>query len=166
MSAWRRVYQPTSRTSRAGAAGPDPFRQGRKDAQWPGMPSPEPLTVRVDSGPHPLAVTAVKAVHSAVFLAELAAILWLVITGILGRRDRTVALAAVAVAVEAAVFCGNGRTCPLTPLTERLGASRGAVSDIFLPDVVARTIPTWSMALVALAAVLHARSVLRSSRRR
>ncbi len=113
----------------------------------------------------PGALVAIKTLHSGIFLIELSAILWLVVTGIVGRRDRTVAAAAAAVAVEAAVFLGNDRTCPLTPLAERLGATRGEVSDIFLPDVVARTIPTWSSALVALAALLHARTALWSRRR-
>jgi hypothetical protein len=43
-------------------------------------------------------------------------------------------------------------------LSESLGASHGSVSDIFLPDAVARTIPIWASALVVLAALLHARS--------
>ncbi len=108
-----------------------------------------------------LAVVAVKGIHTAAFLVELSSILWRVVTGVTGRRDRTVAIAAGAVAVEAAVFVANDQVCPLTPLAERVGASRGGVSDIFLPDVVARTIPIWSTALVAFAAVLHARSALR-----
>lgn len=109
-----------------------------------------------------LAVVVIKTVHTAIFFLELASIGWLVITGLFGRRDRTVVLAAGAVVAEAAVFRGNDRVCPLTPLTERLGASRGAVLDIFLPDVVARTIPIWSSALIVFAAVLHARSALRA----
>ena len=112
-------------------------------------------------GAHPLAVAAIKTVHTAVFLVELSSIGWLVGSGLIGRRDRTVALAAVAVAMEAVVFFGNDRVCPLTHLTERLGATRGSVSDTFLPDVVARTIPIWSSALVVLAALLHARTALR-----
>jgi hypothetical protein len=116
------------------------------------------------AGRHPLAVAAVKTVHTAIFLGELLSIGWLVVTGLRGRRDRTVAVAAGAVAIEAAVFLGNDRVCPLTPLTQRLGATRGAVSDIFLPDAVARTIPIWSSALVGLAALLHARSALQAAR--
>ncbi len=111
-------------------------------------------------------VVVVKFIHSAIFVAELSAILWLVLTGLVGRRDRTVVMAASAVALEAVVFCGNGRTCPLTPLAERLGATRGSVSDIFLPDAVARTIPIWSTALVILATLLHVRSALTRSRGR
>jgi hypothetical protein len=78
----------------------------------------------------------VRAVHSGVFLVELAAIMWLVVTGITGRRDRTVAVAGGLVAAEAAVFVANSGICPLTPLAERLGARRGSVADIFLPDAM------------------------------
>jgi hypothetical protein len=113
---------------------------------------------------HPRAVVAVKAVHTAVFLVELASIGWLVATGLAGRRDRTVAVAATAVALESAVFLANDGVCPLTPLTQRLGAERGGVSDIFLPDVVARTIPIWSTALIGLACILHLRAATRRRR--
>ena len=97
----------------------------------------------------------VQADHSTIFWAELGSIVWLVVTGISGRRDRSVAVAATLVAVESAVFVANDRVCPLTPLAERFGASSGSVSDIWLPDVVARTIPYWTVPLVALGAVLH-----------
>jgi hypothetical protein len=107
---------------------------------------------------HPVAIAAVKTVHSAIFLVELASIGWLVMSGVLGRRDRTVAVATGAVVVEAAVFLANDGVCPLTPVAERLGASRGGVSDIFLPDAIARTIPIWSSALLVVAALLHVRS--------
>ena len=108
------------------------------------------------AAPHPLARDAVKAVHTGVFGMELAAIGWLVVSGLLGRRDRSVLLAAAAVAVEAAVFVANDGVCPLTPQTERLGATHGSVSDIFLPDGIARTIPIWSTALLVFAAIAHA----------
>jgi hypothetical protein len=111
-------------------------------------------------------LTAVRALHSAIFLVELAAILWLVVTGIVGRRDRTVAVAGCLVAVEAAVFVANSGVCPLTPLAERLGARRGSVSDIFLPDAIARTIPIWSSALVGLGIALHVRHLARQRRLR
>jgi hypothetical protein len=103
----------------------------------------------------PLALAGVKALHSAIFVVELGAILWLVASALAGRRDRTVGLAAAAVAAEACVFLANDHVCPLTPLSERLGARSGSVSDIFLPDALARTIPIWSSALVTFAGVLH-----------
>ena len=105
---------------------------------------------------HPVAVVAVKSIHTAVFGGELASIAWLVVSGWRGRRDRTVGIAAAAIAAETAVFLANRGVCPLTPLTERLGAADGSVSDIFLPDAVARTIPIWSSALIAFGVLLHA----------
>lgn len=113
---------------------------------------------------HPLAVVAVKTVHTAIFFGELSSIGWLIASGLQGRRDRTVAVAAGAVGAEIAVFLVNDGVCPLTPLTVRLGAADGSVSDIFLPDAVARTIPIWSSLLVALGIALHARPLLRRAR--
>jgi hypothetical protein len=113
---------------------------------------------------HPVAVAALKTIHTVIFAGELSAILWLVVSGLVGRRDRTVGIAAAAVAVEAAVFLGNDGVCPITPLTERLGAVHGSVSDIFLPDAVARTLPTWSTALLVIAGLLHLRALVVSRR--
>ena len=39
----------------------------------------------------------------------------------------------------------------------RTGAPRGSVSDIVLPDLLARTIPVWSTALLVIAGLLHVR---------
>ena len=111
-------------------------------------------------------LTAIRAVHSAVFLAELGSILWLLATGITGRRDRAVAVAAALVAAESAVFVANAGVCPLTPLAERHGAASGGVSDIFLPDAVARTIPIWATSLVVLATGLHVRGFVAERRAR
>ncbi len=108
----------------------------------------------------PAAVAALKSIHTLIFAGELVAILWLVVSGLLGRQDRTVGIAAMAVAAEAAVFLANDGVCPITPLTERLGAAHGSVSDIFLPDAVARTIPIWSTGLLAIAGLLHIRAVV------
>ena len=106
----------------------------------------------------------VRAIHSAVFLVELWAILWLVVTGALGRGGRSVRVAALLVAAESAVFLGNRGVCPLTPLAERYGAERGNVSDIFLPDALARTVPLWSTPLVLLGVALHGRAWARRRR--
>ena len=116
------------------------------------------------SGPMDARLVAIRTVHSIIFLAELGSILWLLVTGIIGRRDRSVGVAAVLVAVESAVFVANAGTCPLTPLAERYGASSGSVSDIWLPDAVARTIPYWTIPLVILGAALHVRGALAGRR--
>jgi hypothetical protein len=117
----------------------------------------------VTRGERQAALIAIKATHSALFVGILGAILWLVGTGVAGRRDRTVALAAIVVATEAGVFVANRGVCPLTPLAARYGARAGSggVSDIFLPDALARTIPLWSSALLLIAAGLHLHRLLR-----
>ena len=117
------------------------------------VPQPRPA-----GPPRPIALLLVRSLHSAVFVAELWAILWLVVTGLVGRRDRSVAGAFVLVAAESAVFVANRGTCPLTPMAERYGAPDGRVSDIFLPDALARTIPQWSIPLVGLGVALHLRA--------
>ena len=66
----------------------------------------------------------VRAVLAEVFLVELGAILWLVVTGVTGQRDCTVAVTGGLVAAEAAVFVANSGVCPLTPLAEQLGLRR------------------------------------------
>ena len=106
-------------------------------------------------------LVAIRAVHSVIFLVMLGAIGWLVATGFVGRRDRSVGVAATLVATESAVFVANRGVCPLTPLAERHGARDGRVSDIFLPDAIARTIPFWATPLVVLGAVLHLRGLAR-----
>jgi hypothetical protein len=105
-----------------------------------------------------VAVAALKTVHTVIFVGELAAIGWLLVSGLAGRRDRTVGIAAAAVAVEIVVFVANDGVCPITPLTERLGAEHGSVSDIFLPDALARTTPIWATALLVTAGLLHLRA--------
>jgi hypothetical protein len=114
-------------------------------------------------GERQAALFAIKATHSALFLGILGAILWLVGTGVTGRRDRSVALAAIVVAAEFGVFVANHGVCPLTPLAERYGAARGSggVSDIFLPAALARSTPVWSSALLVIAAGLHAHRLVR-----
>lgn len=106
-------------------------------------------------------LVAIRAVHSAVFWVELVSIGWLLVSGLVGQRDRSVALAATLIAAEGVVWVANDRVCPLTPLAERYGAEDGSVSDIWLPDVVARTIPQWSIPLVAVSVVLHLRGARR-----
>jgi len=105
------------------------------------------------------ALFAIKSVHSAIFLVLLGSILRFTADGLRGRFDRATAVAAGLVAIEIGVFLANRGRCPLTGVAEGLGAEDGRVSDIFLPDPIARTLPVWSTAilLVGLAGHLRAR---------
>jgi|KBSMisStaDraftv2_1062788.scaffolds.fasta_scaffold1351103_2 hypothetical protein len=125
-------------------------------------PAHPPDAAVVTEARHPIAIIALKSVHTLIFAGELSAILWLVVSGLIGRRDRSVGIAAIAVAVEATVFLANDGVCPITPMTEHMGAADGSVSDIFLPGAVARTTPIWSVSLLAIAGLLHVRALRRA----
>jgi hypothetical protein len=65
---------------------------------------------------------------------------------------------------ESAIYVSNNQVCPLTPLAEELGAERGSVVDIFLPDWFSRRIPLAGSGALILGLVLHLRTWLRRSR--
>ncbi|MEZ4501564.1 MAG: hypothetical protein R3C39_02965 [Dehalococcoidia bacterium] len=88
-----------------------------------------------------LAIVAIKTVHSAIFLANSAAILHICWAGVLNRPSRFTRIALVLASLESAVFVLNRGRCPLTQVVEGLGAEDGRVSDIFLPRWLADRIP-------------------------
>jgi hypothetical protein len=61
---------------------------------------------------------------------------------------------------ETAIYASNNQVCPLTPLAEELGAERGSVVDIFLPDWFSRRIPLLGSAAMVLGLVLNLRAWL------
>jgi hypothetical protein len=87
------------------------------------------------------AIVGVKAVHSAIFLVNSAAVLHIFVAGVWNRPSRWTNVALVVAFAEVAVFVTNRGRCPLTDLVERLGAESGRVSDIFLPQWFADRIP-------------------------
>jgi hypothetical protein len=62
---------------------------------------------------------------------------------------------------ETAIFASNNQVCPLAPLAEELGAERGSVADIFLPEWASKRIPIVSGSILVLGLVLHALAWLR-----
>jgi hypothetical protein len=102
---------------------------------------------------------AVKAIHTAIWLAVEAAMIWLLVGGVRGRSDRTAAVAAAVVGGEILVYLGNGARCPLTEVAESLGAESGSVTDIYLPRWFAQALPFIHVPLVAAAIALHARNL-------
>jgi hypothetical protein len=87
------------------------------------------------------AIVAVKLIHSAIFLVNVASILHIFWAGVWGRSSRWTRLALAAALTECVVFVANRGRCPLTGLVENLGAESGRVSDIFLPGWFADRIP-------------------------
>lgn len=96
----------------------------------------------------PQAITTIKAGHTVIFLILLGCVLHVTYAGVRDRVTRGTTASLVAIAGEAVILSLNGRRCPLTVMVEDLGAEHGQVSDIFLPDWIAKHIlPISSAAL-------------------
>ena len=109
----------------------------------------------------PVALWAIKAIHTVLFASIGAAIVLFVWDGIRGRPGRRTASALGVALGETAVYLSNNQVCPLTPLAEELGAESGSVVDIFLPDAVARRIPAVSGTALVAGLALNIRALLR-----
>jgi hypothetical protein len=95
----------------------------------------------------------VKVIHTLIFWLLSACVLYALFSGMANRITTWTWVAVGLVLLESIVLAASGWTCPLTILTERLGAARGSVTDIFLPKWLAdRIFPicgtTYCVALV------------------
>ncbi len=97
----------------------------------------------------PIALFAVKTVHTLIFFSMSWAVLYTLYSGLTNRVSRKTGMAVAAVLGEGIVFASNGGRCPLTKVAEGLGAVNGTVGDIFLPQRFARRIPAVSSALMS-----------------
>lgn len=82
----------------------------------------------------------IKFVHSFIFWWQAACLGYILYAGIF--RDFNLILVAAICSIfinGVLLFLNNGR-CPFTTLAERQGAESGSVTDIFLPDFIARNI--------------------------
>ena len=116
---------------------------------------------RIPSSLHRPLYIGVKTVLSVAFWILQSAILYLVYKAFRGESDSKAAAAAVLVGGECAIYAGNGFRCPLTGLAEDLGAESGSVTDIFLPDWLARNIANIYAPMYFVALGLHARNLRR-----
>jgi hypothetical protein len=80
-----------------------------------------------------LTILHVKLVHTVIFWVLSACVAYALFSGVVGRINTWTWIAVGLVLVESIVLAAYGWTCPLTILAERLGATRGSVTDIFLP---------------------------------
>lgn len=108
----------------------------------------------------PAALSVIKALHTVIFASVAGAIGLFVWDGLRQRRGRRAAIALGVVLTESAMYVSNNQVCPLTPLAEELGAERGSVADIFLPDRFARRIPLVGSSALALGLALNLRAWL------
>lgn len=103
----------------------------------------------------------IKGTHTGIWVIVEGAMVYLLAAGLAGRSDRRAAIAGLVVAAESAVFLANGARCPLSDMAERIGAERGSVTDIFLPDWLARNLPLIHVPLIGAAVFLHGRNLKR-----
>jgi hypothetical protein len=101
----------------------------------------------------------VKAFHSLAFFVIQASICYLLYKGVRRQTDRKAGVAAGIAAAETLIYAGNRCRCPLTGLAESLGAERGSVTDLFLPQWLASNIAQIYGPLFAAGLWLHARNL-------
>lgn len=80
-----------------------------------------------------LTVLHVKLIHTFIFWLFSGCVLYALFSGIADRITTWTWIAVGLILLEGVILALSGWTCPLTILAEKLGAARGAVSDIFLP---------------------------------
>ncbi|MCQ2001483.1 hypothetical protein [Arthrobacter zhaoxinii] len=98
---------------------------------------------------------AVKVFHTFAWVTIESCMLHVLVAGIRKRSDRRAGIAAAVVSMEVLVFAGNGFHCPLTAVARNLGDSSGSVTDIYLPQWLARNLPAIHVPLIIVAVVLH-----------
>ena len=125
-----------------------------------------PVARRVPVGWRPTVLTAIKGLHTVIFASISGAILIFLWEGVRQRPGRRAAVALVVTLAESAIYASNNQVCPLTPLAEELGAERGSVADIFLPDWFSRRIPLFGSGALVLGLVLNAHALLSGRRSR
>lgn len=80
----------------------------------------------------------VRFVHTAIYLVMAMSVFVLLYAGITGAAGWWLWTALTLLAVESAVFLGNGLKCPLTALAVQYGAEKGYAFDTFLPERATR----------------------------
>jgi hypothetical protein len=83
-------------------------------------------------------LTLIRSLHTTIYLVMVAAIAVVWHAALTGRFGPALWTALALLAVESAVFLGNGRRCPLTALAVRYGAEKGYAFDTFLPERATR----------------------------
>jgi hypothetical protein len=114
-----------------------------------------PLAALIPPGWRATALTGIKAIHTAIFASVGALLLLIVWDGLRQRPGPRTLVAGGVVLAESVIYASNNQVCPLTPLAEQLGARRGSVADLFLPDWFSRRIPVVGASLLLMGLALN-----------
>ena len=82
----------------------------------------------------------IKFIHSVIFWWQLACLVYLLYAGITRTFNFLVAVAVASILINGLLLLLNKGRCPFTTLAENQGAASGSVTDLFLPDIIARNI--------------------------
>ena len=98
----------------------------------------------------------IKFVHSLIFWWQVICLGYLLFACVAGTFNILVLLSIISILLNGLLLLLNHGRCPFTTMAEREGAKRGSVTDIFLPDWVARNIfrvatPLFIIELIVLA---------------
>jgi len=80
----------------------------------------------------------IKFVHSAIFFFQVVCLFYLLYCGITRTYNWMLLVALSSIIINGLALLFNRGRCPFTTLAEKLGAEKGSVTDIFLPDWMAR----------------------------
>ena len=98
----------------------------------------------------------IKSIHTAIFVFMSACLLYILYCGITKTYNWALLLAISAIFIEGLALLLNHGRCPLTTLAEKSGAEKGSVTDIFLPQWMARNVFRLSTVLFTVGLVLLA----------
>jgi hypothetical protein len=101
--------------------------------------------------------TAIRILHTIIYIVMVFAIGYVVYAGVLGTFNPTLlAIALVLVALECAVFVGNGWKCPLTTVAMSVGGGEAANYSPMVPASLGRYTPSIFGGLFILGLILLA----------
>ena len=98
----------------------------------------------------------IKFIHSLIFWWQIGCLVYIVYAGITRTFNIILLVAICSILLNGLLLLLNKGRCPFTTIAEGQGAKKGSVTDIFLPDCVARnifrvTFPFFILELILLA---------------
>ncbi|MFC1953551.1 hypothetical protein ACFLWR_05425 [Chloroflexota bacterium] len=86
----------------------------------------------------------IKLFHSVIAFFMLGCLVYILYAGITANFNRFLWVAVITITIEGTAILLNNWRCPLTTLAEKWGAKKGSVADLFMPDIIARNLFSWS----------------------